>query len=50
MIADSPYWVELASAIASSSSANVWSVRTGPKTSRWTISASLLVGSISVGS
>ena len=49
-MAESPYSVELASAIASSSSANVWNVSTGPKTSRCTISASLDGGSISVGS
>jgi hypothetical protein len=40
----------LASATASSSDANVWIVRTGPNTSRWTISASFDVGRMSVGS
>ena len=47
---DSPYSVELASATASSSVAKVCRVSTGPKTSRWTISASFERGSISVGS
>ncbi len=39
-----------ASRIASASSANVWSVSTGPKTSCWTTSESFEAGSISVGS
>ena len=47
---ESPYSVELASAIASSSSANVWTLSTGPKTSLCTISESLERGAISVGS
>ena len=42
--------MEFASATASASSRNVWNVSTGPNTSRWTISESLLAGSISVGS
>jgi hypothetical protein len=49
-MADNPYAVELASATASCSSRNVWNVRTGPNTSRCTISASFDRGSISVGS